>query len=158
MLTESKKADRVKMAKAVEALCNQYSATFKREDSEREIDMEIVTHRGLAVRIDLNGKGNNVFCMPWHFNRTSDACMSEAFGDAMNSKVNQFHFHKCTAFAYSWGALMLMLERGLAMAKDGTAFDAQREALSISKNGTAAQQNAKWATYFAEQQSSHPTA
>lgn len=130
-LSAARAKDREVMATQLEHVVKQHNATVERDElmtREREIWLHIQAPRGLAVTITLDGDSKQdregVFCMPWHIDTRHDTRLSEAFGYAMGSRVNQFHRAKCTVFGYGFDELCALLDHALTMADDGRAFEA----------------------------------
>lgn len=153
-LTERRKADRLKMALELVALATSLGATAAIEPegsityAPYRIVVRITAARGLRIAVDFDGKScqPDVHVMSWHFDLNCDTCLSDRFG--LLGTINLYHFRKATYVAHGFDALCLGLEYGLELARDGTAFDSVREASSIAENGTAAERNARWKTYF----------
>jgi hypothetical protein len=152
--TERRKADRIKMAAELEKLITECGASFVREDppySEGDgpiskayaqcIRLNVTAARGLLVTVDLDGKSSqpDVHVLSWHIAHDSDARLADVFGD-----INRFHFCKASYVSEGFEALCDDLRDGLEMAADGTAFDAEREAACIAKDGTAAERSARF--------------
>lgn len=152
-LSEKKKADRAKMAEIVRALAVEMGCTAEIEDqpygdiSPRMIMVRIRTERGLKINIDFDGQScqPDIHVMSWHMSTRVDTCLSNAFGD-----INPHHFRKSTDVAYGFDHLIRILSRKLEMARNGTAYDLEREARMIAKDGTAAEREARFALYRQE--------
>lgn len=153
-LTERRKADRSKMADALASLARAQGATVAVEPEgscayrPHRIVVRVEAARGLRVAIDFDGKScqPDVHVMSWNFDLSSDARLSDRF--ARLGSINEYHHRKATYVAHGFEALCFALEFGLTLARDGTAFDVDREAAAIAKDGTAAEQNARWQPYF----------
>ncbi|HDZ74085.1 MAG TPA: hypothetical protein ENH55_15270 [Aurantimonas coralicida] len=153
MLTEKRKSDRAVMASRLAASAESFGAqvTIEPEGSSsispREVFVSIRGARGLSVTIDFDGRSvqPDIHVVAWHMALDSDACLSDRFGN-----VNPVHFHKSTAVAEGFDALLAVIARGLIMARDGTAFCPKREAQQVAKNGTAADRAARFAVWRAE--------
>lgn len=153
-LTERRKADRAKMAQEIADLAptmganavinpEGYSAV-----APRRVTVAIRAARGLRVDIDFDGETSipDRHIVSWCIATDSDARLSDKF--ARYGSINPYHFGKATCFADGFDALCLAVEYGLECARDGSAFDAEREAAAIAKDGTAAEREARWAAYF----------
>lgn len=122
MLTEKKKADRLKMAAAIEALAVECGAVFcEREEMPDDcIRVEIQAARALriAVEFDRHNPQPDVYVLSWNFGAFGFDRLNEAtFGN-----VNAAHKHKATHVARGFDDLCERLREGLEMAKDGSAF------------------------------------
>lgn len=130
MLTERKKADRLKMATDLEKLISKCGATFTREDGKpgsfwpgpREILFKISAAQGLELHLDLDGDSPqpDVHVLSWCVHHSSDAKLSDKFGKF--GPLNNYHYRKATYIAEGFDALCLALEYGLESARDGSAF------------------------------------
>lgn len=148
---ETRAADRKKMAAELESLIVAAGATFERREGDpypgaRCIRLNVTAARGLGVSIDIDGDScqPGVYVLAWCISTDSDACLADRFGVGGVGEVNPHHFQKSTQVAYGFESLKANIARGLAMAADGSAFDAAREATSIEKNGTAADGRLIW--------------
>ena len=152
-LTERRKADRAKMAAAVQALAVEMGAAAEivvrpyGDMSPQMIVTKIRTDRGLCLNVDFDGEScqPDVHVLSWHMAHDVDTCLADAFGS-----VNPHHFHKSTDVARGLPQLLDVLRRRLAMCADGSAYSPEREARQIAKNGTAADRAARFAEYVAE--------
>lgn len=150
-LTERRKADRLKMADEIESIVRECGATCVRSDpaplSPRGIWLEIEGAGGLCVTVDLDGESvqPDIHVVAWHVSGDSDSCLAASFGD-----VNPHHFRKATHVAYGFEALRQEVRRGLMAARDGSAFDAERQARHIAENGTAVERAARFAEWRKE--------
>lgn len=150
---ETRKADRAKMAIIVAGMAREYGAAalVSPEGSglfPNRVTVDIEAARGLRVSVKFDGeKGRpNTYILSWNISGHSDARLSDRF--ARLGSVNQHHFRKATYVAHGFDALCLALEFGLELARNGAAFDAEREARAIAMEGTAAENVARWGTYF----------
>lgn len=148
-LTEKRAADRIKMAAILQDLIIDCGATYARRDGvaggypgPRVIRLEVRAPRGLCVAVDLDGEScqPDVHVLSWHMSSDTDARLSDSFG----GNVNRCHFRKATYIAHGFEDLCDQLREGLEKAASGRAFDAQREADCIAKDGTAAERAARW--------------
>ncbi len=160
-LTERRAADRTIMAAKIIDLAKAFpgvTVALPPADSipPRRVEVFIEGPRGLCVWIDFDGQSRqpDCYCMPWYISSDSDARLSDHFGRLAGASVNPHHFAKCTAFAEGFDELCRRLSDCLAAACDGSAFDPEREAAMIAKNGTAAERSARWAEWFAQTQPS----
>ncbi|MCY0148327.1 hypothetical protein OEG84_11545 [Hoeflea sp. G2-23] len=153
-LTETRKADRLKIATQV---CNLLDRLKIDHAWTREGFVEgypkahrisVNAPRGLDLGIKIDGEScqPNVYVLCWHISSKVDTCLADRFGD-----INPHHFSKLTAVAYGLDGLLSHLEQKLLMALDGSAFDDERETAAIAKNGTAADRNARFAQWCAEE-------
>lgn len=150
MLSVRRKADRAIMAERVRALAVECGAKaeIKSTHDPREIRVTIEAARGLLLSVDLDGASpiGESHVLSWHTNLETDARLSDRFGD-----VNPCHYRKSTDIADDFESMLSILKRRLEQCADGSAFDADREARMIAKNGeTAAERNARFARYRAE--------
>lgn len=140
MLTEKRKADRLTMAAKLETLITECGATFERIEpaplSPRAIWLEVKAARGLCVTVDLDGDSwqPDIHVLSWHMDFETDACLSDRFGRL--GSLNQHHWRKATYCAEGFESLCAALRYGLTLARDGTAFDPEREAAAIAADGT----------------------
>lgn len=155
MLTEKRQKDRLKMAYEVTKLAEASGAKVERQDfsgwKPRSIDLLITTARGLSLALDFDGESvqPDVYVLSWHFRGTTDACLSDAFGN-----LNRYHYRKATDVAHGFDELLSVLAQRLDQALTGEAFDAEREAASIAKHGTDAERKERFRKFFEEQQES----
>lgn len=155
-LTERKKADRAKMATAVIALAEEFGIAYEVEKEgensmrPRRWQVSIVTPRGLACSFDFDGQScqHDVFVNAWHTIRNTDVCLSDAFP----GEVNRCHFGKSTTLCYGFDELCAHIRKVLEMAANGSAFDAEREAAAVAKDGTWQERAARFDLWRAEMQ------
>jgi hypothetical protein len=137
-LTVSRAKDREAMAKTVrEIFALSPDSDIELRDgylSKRSIAIEFRHHLGLAVTVEFDGDSQQdragQFCLAWHISgkfvaetyTRPESKISEAFGVAMRSTVNQYHHAKCTAFADGFEDLCSKLRAAVAMLNDGTAY------------------------------------
>ncbi|MBL4870532.1 MAG: hypothetical protein JKX72_06225 [Robiginitomaculum sp.] len=151
-LTETRKADRLKMAIELERLALTLGAKVTRHEEgqyalgKRCIYVMIEAARGMNVTITFDGESwqHNTHVLSWHI-KDSDARFSWVF-----QSVNNYHYAKATDIAEGFEALCAVIENRLTQAADGRAFCLDREAEQIAKHGTNAEQNAKWAKWREE--------
>lgn len=164
-LSVAKAADRATMAQTVFEILNAVNENaivrILPDGSDcqgpRETRVYFESERGIAVNIDFDGDdGQNregVWVLAWHMILNTDARMSDAFGLAAGGatgQVNPYHFRKCTTVADSFERLCDQLRRVVACIDAGKAYDLQREAANVAKNGTWQEQAARWDEYRAE--------
>lgn len=151
MLTERKKADRAQMATAVAMLAATHGATVEIEPEgvnsihPRAVVVNIRAPRGLLVSIDFDGQScqPDVHVVSWHMATDVDTCLADAFVPC--GGVNSYHHRKATDVAEGFEALCATLDKRLAMAADGSAFDDARMAAAIARAGeTAAERCARY--------------
>lgn len=139
-LTMTRKADRAKMAVIIADLARSLGAeaVIHPDDPNGLYDgrltrVAVTAARGLKVSVDFNGKSwqPDIYVLSWHMDLDTDACLDDSFGN-----INPFHFRKATYTADGFEHLKEQLSRGLRKAADGSAFNAEREAASIAKDGT----------------------
>lgn len=155
-LTETRKADRAQIARLVSDLLVEMKIdhVWVREGFDEAYPkahvITVQAPQGLRVRIELDGDScqPNVHVLPWHFDLKSDTCLDDRFGN-----INPHHFRKATLVADGTQGLLDHLRRQLTMAVDGTAFNEERKARSIAKNGTWQERDARWEQYRAEERS-----
>jgi len=152
-LSETRKADRTKIAQLVSDVCSEFKIDHKwtREGFDEAYPkahvIEIMAPRGVRCRIELDGDScqPNVHVLPWNVAIDSDARFSARFGS-----VNQAHHQKMTAVAYNTDGLLAHLRSCFRLINSGAAFDEEREKEAIAKYGSAAERMAKWKEYLAE--------
>lgn len=149
MLTERRKADRAEMARRVIECAKARGAGAEIDDifngSDRELWVNIRTVRGLCLTLDFDGDSPqpDTHVMSWHMATDVDTCFADDF--AVIGDLNRLHFRKATSFADSFDDLLSTLDRGLALAETGAAFDNAREAAAIALAGeTAAERCARY--------------
>lgn len=162
-LSETRAADRKKMADILEKLITELGAAYTRIDGKkggypdhREIQLNIRANRGLCVSVNLDGNSwqPDVYVLSWYIASDSDARLSDDFG----GDVNPHHHAKATYIARGFDDLCIQLGIGLTKAATGSAFDLEREAFHIKKNGeTAAERQARYAEMKEEWQGSKRT-
>lgn len=129
-LSVTRAKDREKMAQAVEALCAEYGATFKRDTPLSVCPRAIwckIEMGGMRVTISLDGDSaqdrKGLFCMPWCISLDRrGAQMSDAFTCAVGGSSSYPHHHKCTAFACDFENLLQRIGNGFMVIKAGRAF------------------------------------
>ncbi|MDW9491723.1 hypothetical protein [Sinorhizobium meliloti] len=149
-LSETRKADRAKIAELVSALCSEFRIdhSWTREGFDEAYPkahvITIMAPRGLCVRIELDGEScqPNVHVLPWHVSHAVDTCLADAFGD-----INKYHFRKLTDVAYGTDGLLRHLRQKFELIKSGAAFSEEREQAHITESGTAAERMARWEEY-----------
>ncbi|MDW9531928.1 hypothetical protein RWE87_13560 [Sinorhizobium meliloti] len=152
-LSETRKADRAKIAELISALCSEYQIdnSWTREGFDEAYPkahvVVVMAPRGLRVRIELDGEScqPNVHVLPWHMATDVDTCLADAFGD-----INKYHFRKLTAVAYGTDGLLRHLRQKFELIASGAAFSTEREQAHIAENGTAAERMARWEEYRRE--------
>lgn len=148
-LSVSRARDRAIMAQRVADLAQSLGATAEIEPmGDRELWVKIRAARGLCLTVDFDGDSRQqregVWVLSWHIATDSDACLDDSFGGS----VNPHHFSKATYIGRGFDGLFGLLgqvELGLCKARDGDAFNAEREAAQVAKNGSAADRAAYWA-------------
>ena len=124
MLSETRKADRAKMAAAVEKLCANMGANSWRREYDRKIVVEIEFGEA-RVAVDFDGGSfnlqPNVFCMPWNIRCGRQFEFTSAFGRMVGAEVNPFHRRKCCGFADGFNDLMIRLRAAMDCIADGRA-------------------------------------
>lgn len=118
-LTVRRKADRLAMAKGIEAIALKHGATCTYSAQGSELSIGVAHPTGLMVGLTLRGRSTqtDVHVIPWHIAMDSAARLDMRFG-----AVNPHHFCKATHVAYGWEALATEIDRGLSAAADGSAF------------------------------------
>lgn len=118
-LTERRKADRLKMARGVSNIAARYGANCAIEIEPRDVHVRVEHPSGLCVTLWLHGRTiqPDVHVIPWHMALKSELRLAPTFG-----QVNPHHFCKATHVANGWEGLATEIERGLAAASNGTAF------------------------------------
>lgn len=154
-LTETRKADRAKMAKLLAAralAAGAVRAEIKPETGDRDdhiyrrcTRVAIEAARGLQVGVSFDGdtpqSRPDTHVLSWHMSLDSDARLADVFG---YGAVNPYHHCKATQVAYGFEALCETVCAILAKAADGSAFSPEREAAAIAKDGTAAERRARF--------------
>ena len=141
-LSETRKADRTKMATAIAEIVAECGATCETRPegsdafSKRRIVVAIEGPRGLCCAIDFDGDScqPNVFVNAWNMSTRTDACLTRWYFP--NGEVNPFHQRKCTTVVYGFEALCGHVREVLTRANSGTLFDPEKEAKHIAENGT----------------------
>jgi hypothetical protein len=125
-LSESRAADRQKMAAALEQLVAECGASYQRSaggtyPGPKAIKLAIEGAEGLAVTVTLDGAScqPNVYVLSWHMALGAVRKLNEA---TFGGSVNPHHKQKATYVAYGFDELLRQLQRGLMLAKDGSAF------------------------------------
>lgn len=133
-LSERRQADRSKMATLIEALVVECGASCTREaggtyPGPNVIHVDVKGARGLEVTVALDGKScqPDVHVLSWHMDLQSSARLDNA---TFGGSVNRYHQRKATYVAYGFTDLHQQLKRALLLAKDGTAFLPEPEALA----------------------------
>lgn len=129
-LTETRKADRAKMAIEIELLAERMGWESDRCEymPPGDIRVNMCGPKGLSVSIEFERRTTqvNLFCMPWHFASSGDrdAKLSDNFGRVQGSPFDNYHHRrKCTAFAAGIEELLTKLERAMELANNGEAFE-----------------------------------
>lgn len=122
MLTERRKADRAVMAAAVAALAAECGATATIEPmplNPRGMFVRIEAPGGLSVAPDFDGYSRqpDVYVVSWYL-----PCSGRRLSEDFLASVNPYHRRKATAVVYDFESLCAHLRAGLAMARDGSAY------------------------------------
>lgn len=155
-LTETRKADRTKMAKKLAEIVSECGATCDvREEGldsyrPRRVMVAIEGARGLCCGIDFDGEScqPNVFVNAWHMSLQTDACMAR--GMFPDGEVNPFHQQKCTTVVHGFDALCEHVRTVLTRAADGRIFDPEKEAQNVAENGTWQERESRFAAWREE--------
>lgn len=114
----------------------------------RRTTVEFTHGRGIALNVEFDGDSQldreGVFCMPFHTIVDTDACLSDAFGAVVGGSINPHHFGKCTVFAQGFDELCETLRKAVASMDSGHAYDADREAAKVAKDGTWQSRAERW--------------
>ena len=126
ILSETRKADRVQMAAAIEALATRLELNCDRREGgtypgEQCIRLYLEGPGGLWVTVDFDGNScqPDVHVLSWNLMRTAQARLNPA---AFHDSVNPHHGHKATSIAYGFEKLCAELERAFVAATNGTAY------------------------------------
>lgn len=130
-LSVKRKADRAEMVAALVETAEKYGVPVEVVDpaplSPRGVRVTFKCPRGLSVTVHIDGGTSqpDAFFLPWHIlgRAGENAILTDRFGREQGSTVNPHHRAKCTAYGEGWTAFLALLERGLAMAADGSAFE-----------------------------------
>lgn len=130
MLTETRKADRRKMADIVEQIAAEFGATTRERTEDgiwpNSVGLEIVGPRhttvGMRFHRERIHETNNIWVLTW--NSAQGVC----FADAFSFNLNRYHFGKATDIAYGFDHLCQLLRLRLGQMNDGSAFDDVRAA------------------------------
>ena len=126
-LSVSRKADRLRMAALVKDLGHEFDCEIETAaggsyPGERCIQVSLAAPGGLQVTVKFDGESSlrNTFVLSWHMALCSNVRLDPVrFGE-----VNPHHFQKATHIAEGFEHLTQVLRRDLAMAKDGSAYQA----------------------------------
>jgi hypothetical protein len=125
-LSNRRLADRIKMAKILEELIVRCGATSTREDFEGAVKphpiwLKVEAPGGLIVTVELDGTmpEPDMHLLAWNIAYGSKAKLNNS---TFGGDVNPCHFQKATYIAYGFEELCEQLEKGLLMAKDGSAY------------------------------------
>lgn len=122
MYTEKRKADRVAMAKILEAIIVASGASHTRDDNcecyPHATRLHITANKGLKLTVDLDGKScePDVHVLSWH-GLEDGKLNGHTFGS-----VNTCHWCKATDVAYGFDALCEILTSRLDSVQSGEAF------------------------------------
>ncbi|QJA42986.1 hypothetical protein [Phaeobacter phage MD18] len=152
-LSETRKADRARMAKELVKTVMECGATCEvlEEGADtyrpRRVLIAIEGPRGLCCGIDFDGETiqPNIFVNGWNMSTRTDACLAR--GRFPDGEVNPHHQRKCTTVVRGFDALLEHVRTVLTRAADGSLFDAEKEAQHVAENGTwqdRAASFAKW--------------
>jgi hypothetical protein len=149
-LSETRKADRQKIAQMVSDICSEYKIdhSWTREGFVEGYPkahvIQIDAGEGLKVSVEIDGDSvqPNTWVLAWHIGFNSDARLADSFGD-----INKFHFQKCTEVARSTFGLIDHLRSKFELIAEGKAFDEERKAASIKELGTATERAARFAEW-----------
>jgi hypothetical protein len=132
-LTESRKADRAKMAQEVSEIAIAYGAVKADIIPEgidvynpRRVVVTITAARYLSVSVIFSAKSSqhyrDTYVLPWHIRR-GEAKLSPKFGCVADCSVNMFHRQKATAVITGYTELLTHLAAVLDCVADGSAFE-----------------------------------
>lgn len=142
-LRDTRKADREKIAAALEAVAAEYGAEVDRRD-------ETLGRRDVSLNIALNGVGAGIWIcaglhgggralISWHNNdsgKPGRKCRNFAsrFYVCTRSGGGWGHtHHKATSCPETWDDLLLDLREGLALAAEGLAFEEEPETTAAAE-------------------------
>lgn len=151
MLTQTRAKDRATMAARLGEIAERHGFAADVHpaswDPSEELLVAITTKRGLILSTDFNRRSTWEFLGHWHMETDSDACLKLAFGN-----VNPHHQRKATLHGGDdFEAFAAEVDRMLRKVATEDVFDADKEAASIAKNGTAAARAAQFAEWRAEE-------
>lgn len=127
-LSVKRQPDRLKMALALTALAESLGCTVERKEGgsypgPRCIQLALQAPGGLCVTVSLDGDSwqPDTYVLSWHMALDSKNKLAPyPFGGS----VNPHHFCKATNVAHGYESLQEQLQRGLVMARDGSAYQA----------------------------------
>ena len=98
--------------------------------------------RGLELTVELDGQSvqPHVHVLSWSMASNVDTRFADAFTRAGRLSLNTVHFSKATDIAHGYADLCETLRASLELAASGQAFDDEREARFVAKNGETAAQ------------------
>ena len=123
-LSERRKADRATMARLLSEIAAKHGGAALVCCDADEVTIEIEHPSGMRCYVWLSRSSPQpgVYVIPWHLGFGCTRRLASSFGE-----VNPFHQRKATHVAHGWEALATEIERGLAAAADGTAYEADKE-------------------------------
>jgi hypothetical protein len=126
-LTCRRKADRMKMADAIQALWESHTGfTCERSDpapcSPRGIWLQLRSPRGACVTVEFDGDSTqpDTYVLSWHLEFDCDERFSASFA---NGSRNRFHKRKATDVVDGFGALAGVVEQRIANLISGEAYE-----------------------------------
>lgn len=141
LLSERRKADRAKMAEGLVALAREVGARAEIiEMTPTLVWVAIQAAHGLELTVEFDGQSvqPDVHVLSWHMASNVDTRFADAFTRAGRLTLNTVHFSKATDIAHGYADLCETLRASLELAASGRAFDEEREAKFIARNGATA--------------------
>lgn len=150
-LSERKKADRARMATMLAEIVTNAGGNATIEEQPygdmcpRMIMVRIAAPGGARVNVDFDGEScqPDVFLLSWHIDTNSD----DRFNPAYWRSINEIHHSKATVIANGFSRLCQFIAQDVAACVDGRAYSEELKARHIAKEGTAAERNARFASW-----------
>lgn len=121
--TETRKADRSFMTEQVQELAERLDLDLEIIDvpEHREIMLSLKAKSGLSLHLSFDGKScqPDVYLLSWVVDYNCHRQLNDA---TFGGNVNPYHKQKATYIARGFKELMAMVEKGFAMANDGSAY------------------------------------
>lgn len=129
MLKPTRKADRKEMARQLADL-GPHTLTAEGSDQFYDRCFRIVIHaeHGLNASISVDGDSRNcrneAYVINWYMDSKATGRLSSLFEARMGS-VNRYHRAKATTVVYGFNNVIDVMETGLAMCADRSAFESE---------------------------------
>lgn len=131
-LSETRKADRAKMADIITELATSLGVTVTRDESGldntiyegKRVSLELYCARGVTLGVNIEVQATKgVYVLTWNtpidHGPEDRVCFAAGFGDM----VNKFNRNKSTRIAYGFDHLQQILRTDIGKLNDGSAFD-----------------------------------